>query len=51
MLYGKKNERRVVSSGLSSNFMKFHNTHLLIVAIVLAVIGAGSVALGLALGR
>jgi hypothetical protein len=50
MLYGKRNERRVVSSGLSSNFAKFHNTQMLIVALVLAIIGAGTVALSLALG-
>lgn len=43
-------QRRVVSSNLSSNYAKFSRSHLLLVALILAIVGLGTVVLGLALG-
>lgn len=47
--YGQKPPRQYASSNLSSNYIKFHKTQFIIVALTLAIIGAGAAALTTAL--
>lgn len=49
-MFDHKQQRRVVSSSLSSNYVRFHRGQLVVAATILALIGVGTMALSLALG-